>query len=164
MRAGNLLKAGRRNGLATCLVGMWQQPLQTLIRVRSRSAPALSMGAIRRTAPSSPAPSSSPPRATAPARVFRARSSRASYLRFNYRFHQQTGADFFHTRVSPNFTLATADSDLAPLDAQTVGVKGVVDLPVPFARNLHADVAVERYFRSNDLRVSVYSCGLGLLF
>ncbi len=92
------------------------------------------------------------------------RLSRLSYLRFNYRFHQQTGADFFHTQVSPDFTLATADSDLAQLDAQTVGVKGVVDLPVPFARNLRADVAVERYFRSNDLRVSVYSCGLGLLF
>jgi hypothetical protein len=92
------------------------------------------------------------------------RLSRLSYLRLNYRFHQQTGASFFSTRVSPSFKTATADSDLAPLDAQTVGVKGVLDLPVRFARNLHADIAVERYFRSNDLRVSVYSCGLGLLF
>jgi hypothetical protein len=92
------------------------------------------------------------------------RLSRLSYLRLNYRFHRQTGADFFHTSVAPSFTMATADSDLAPLDAQTIGVKGVVDLPVRFARNLHADLAVERYFRSNDLRVSVYSCGLGLLF
>ncbi len=92
------------------------------------------------------------------------RISRLSYLRFNYRFHQQTGPGFFTTRAPPNFTLATADSDLAPLDAQTVGVKGAFDLPVHFARNVHADLAVERYFRSNDLRVSVYSCGLGFLF
>jgi hypothetical protein len=92
------------------------------------------------------------------------RVSRLSYLRLNYRFHRQAGADFFHTRVSPDFTIATADSDLAPLDAHTIGVKGAVDLPVHFARNLHADLAVERYFRSNDLRVSVYSCGIGLLF
>lgn len=92
------------------------------------------------------------------------RLSRLSYLRFNYRYHQQTGPGFFTTRAPPDFTLATADSDLAPLDAQTVGVKGALDLPVSFARNLHADLSVERYFRSNDLRVSVYSCGLGLLF
>ncbi len=86
-------------------------------------------------------------------------------LRFNYRYHTQTGADFFRTSVplgAPIF--ATADSDLAPLHAHTVGVKGTFDFPVPFARTLHADIAVERYFRSNDLRVSVYSCGLGLLF
>jgi len=86
-------------------------------------------------------------------------------LRFNYRYHTQAGADFFRTSVplgAPIF--ATADSDLAPLHAHTVGVKGTFDFAVPFARTLHADVAVERYFRSNDLRVSVYSCGLGLLF
>jgi hypothetical protein len=92
------------------------------------------------------------------------RLSRVSYLRFNYRFHRQTGADFFQTRVAPGFTLATADSDLATLDAHTVGVKGSLDLPVRFARNMHVDLAVERYFRTNDLHVSVYSCGLGFLF
>ena len=86
-------------------------------------------------------------------------------LRFNYRYHTQTGADFFRTSVplgAPIF--ATADSDLAPLHAHTVGVKGTFDFPVSFARTLHADLAVDRYFRSNDLRVSVYSCGLGLFF
>jgi hypothetical protein len=92
------------------------------------------------------------------------RLSRATYLRLNYRFHRQTSADFFATRVAPTFTLATADSDLAAFDAHTVGVKGAVDIPVRFARNLHADLAVERYFRTNDLRVSVYSCGFGFLF
>jgi hypothetical protein len=92
------------------------------------------------------------------------RLSRISYVRFNYRFHRQSGADFFTTRAAPTFTVATADSDLAALDAHTFGVKGSLDLPVRFARTLHADLAVERYFRTNDLRVSVYSCGLGFLF
>ncbi len=92
------------------------------------------------------------------------RLSRISYIRLNYRIHDQTGADFWTTRAAPSFALATADSDLQGLTAQTVGVKGAVDIPVRFARNLHADVSVERYFRSNDLRVSVYSCGFGILF
>ena len=92
------------------------------------------------------------------------RLSRLSYVRLNYRFHRQTGVDFFTTRAAPDFTLATADSDLAALDAHTVGVKVALDVPVRFARSLHVDVAVERYFRSNDLRVSVYSCGFGFLF
>ncbi|MEP7126600.1 MAG: DUF3570 domain-containing protein [Byssovorax sp.] len=86
-------------------------------------------------------------------------------IRFNYRYHTQTGADFFRTSIAlgdPGF--ATADSDLAPLHAHTIGFKGTFDFPVKLARTLHADLAVERYFRSNDLRVSVYSCGLGLLF
>lgn len=86
-------------------------------------------------------------------------------LRFNYRYHTQTGADFFRTSAPLGAPiLATADSDLAPLHAHTVGVKGTFDFPVSFARTLHVDLAVERYFRSNDLRVSVYSCGFGLLF
>ncbi len=86
-------------------------------------------------------------------------------LRFNYRFHTQTGADFFRTSVPLGAPIyATADSDLASLQAHSVGVKGTFDFPVRFARTLRADLAVERYFRSNDLRVSVYSCGLGLLF
>jgi hypothetical protein len=93
------------------------------------------------------------------------RLSSFSRIRFNYRYHTQTGADFFRTSTPLGAPiLATADSDLAPLHAHTIGVKGTFDFPVPFARTLHADLAVERYFRSNDLRVSVFSCGLGLLF
>ena len=92
------------------------------------------------------------------------RVSRFSYLRATYRFHRQTGADFFTTQAPVGFVTATSDSDLAPLDAHTFGLKGALDLPVSFAKNLHLDLAVERYFRTNDLRVSVYSCGLGFLF
>src|SRR6185312_17106476 len=35
------------------------------------------------------------------------RLSRLSYLRLNYRFHHQSGADFFTTLAAPTFTLAT---------------------------------------------------------
>jgi hypothetical protein len=66
--------------------------------------------------------------------------------------------------VAPGFTLATADSDLATFDAQTVGFKVAADVPVRFARGLRFDLGGERYFRSNDLRVNVFSCALGLLF
>ncbi|APR85125.1 Hypothetical protein A7982_10474 [Minicystis rosea] len=86
------------------------------------------------------------------------------YARANYRFHKQTAPTFFTTRATPNFTLATADSDLADLDAHTAGFKIVAEMPVRFAKTLRVDVAAERYFRSNDLRASVLSCGLGLLF
>jgi Protein of unknown function (DUF3570) len=93
------------------------------------------------------------------------RLSSFSRLRLNYRYHTQTGADFFTTLVPTDAPArATADSDLAPLHAHTIGIKGSFDFPVRFAKNLHADLSVERYFRSNDLRVSVISCGLGLLF
>jgi hypothetical protein len=86
------------------------------------------------------------------------------YARLNYRFHTQAAPSFFHARVAPGFTLATADSDLATFDAQTVGFKVAADVPVRFARAVRFDVGAERYFRSNDLRVNVYSCALGLLF
>ncbi|MFT3775227.1 MAG: DUF3570 domain-containing protein [Minicystis sp.] len=92
------------------------------------------------------------------------RFSPSLYARVNYRFHTQTAASFFHTRVAPGFTIATADSDLASLDAQTVGFKIAAEIPVRFAKTLRLDLAAERYFRSNDLRASVVSCGLGLLF
>jgi len=92
------------------------------------------------------------------------RLTRVAYLRLNYRFHNQTGASFYRTQAPPSFKIATADSDLAALDAQTVGFKLTLDVPVRFAKNVRFDVGAERYFRSNDLRVSVYSCGLGFLF
>lgn len=92
------------------------------------------------------------------------RLSRTFRARANYRYHTQTSASFFETSAKPGFTLATADSDLADLQAHTVGIKILAEIPLRFARMLRVDVAAERYFRSNDLRVSVFSCGLGLLF
>jgi hypothetical protein len=87
------------------------------------------------------------------------------YLRANYRVHYQNGVDFFSIRAAPDATLRTADSDLAAFTSQTVGILGAVD--IPFARrirSLHADIGYERYFRSNDLRVNMYTCSVGFLF
>jgi hypothetical protein len=59
----------------------------------------------------------------------------------------------------------SADSDLAGLHAQTVGGGLAIDLDsVGQLRRMHADVGYERYFRSNDLRVNVYTCAVGFGF
>lgn len=92
------------------------------------------------------------------------RVTRSIRARLNYRFHTQTAPSFFHTRVDPGFTYATADSDLADLDAHTIGFKITAEARPRFARLLRFDVGADRYFRSNDLRVSVFSCGLSLFF
>lgn len=92
------------------------------------------------------------------------RISRSFRARVDYRYHTQSAPDFFTTRAEPGYALATADSDLASLHAHTVGFKITADVPVRFAKTLRVDAGAARYFRSNDLRVSVFSCGLSLLF
>jgi hypothetical protein len=88
------------------------------------------------------------------------------YVRFNYRFHYQTGVDFFSIDAPPDAQYRTADSDLAPFHAQTVGLKAALDLPLLHSsvRELHADVGFERYVRSNGLNASIASCSFGLRF
>jgi hypothetical protein len=87
------------------------------------------------------------------------------YLRGNYRLHAQSGVDFFTTRAIDDGRQRTADSDLAPFVAHTVGIKAAMDLRVARQlRNLHLDVGYERYFRTNDLRANVYTCSLGFVF
>jgi hypothetical protein len=87
------------------------------------------------------------------------------YVSALYRFHTQTGVDFFTTLANPNGSLRTADSDLAPLDAQTVGGKVVLDLPPAFSMPaLHFDVGYERYWRTNDLHTNIVTCATGYRF
>jgi hypothetical protein len=81
-----------------------------------------------------------------------------------YRFHDQTGVDFFTTALEPGFDpLAhrTADSDLAPLHAHevmfgvtTVRGRGPLGKWFGSAELLHYD-------RSNDLRILAVSLSLG---
>jgi hypothetical protein len=80
-----------------------------------------------------------------------------------YRIHTQTAASFYVDTPALPARHRTADSDLAAFDAHTVGGKAAMDLPVSFsfARRIHAEVAVERYFRTNDLEMMVYTCELG---
>jgi len=77
-----------------------------------------------------------------------------------------------HLRGGRSSISKTVYPDLAEFWAHTFGMKAALDLPPSLwsaltsmrLRNLHIDLAFERYFRSNDLRVSIYSCGLGLSF
>ncbi|MDB4971500.1 MAG: hypothetical protein JWN44_7189 [Myxococcales bacterium] len=87
------------------------------------------------------------------------------WLRLTYRVHQQNGVSFFTTAASPTATRRTADSDLAPFIAQTFGGAVGVDLRmIPRLRQLYADFSYERYVRTNDLQIDVYSAALGVRF
>ncbi len=87
------------------------------------------------------------------------------YVGALYRFHTQTGAYFFTTLAPDDGTLRVADSDLAPLDSQTVGGKIVVDWPMAGEiRALHLELEVERYVRTNDLQMNILSCATGFRF
>jgi len=87
------------------------------------------------------------------------------YVGGYYRFHTQTGASFFTTLAPDDGTLRVADSDLAPLESHTIGGKMVVDLPlVGRIRAFHFELAVERYFRTNDLQMNIMSCASGFRF
>jgi len=87
------------------------------------------------------------------------------WLRATYRVYQQNGVSFFTTRAAPATGLRTADSDLAPFVAETVGGALGIDLgPTRHVRELHADVGYEYYWRSNDLQVHMITCSFGLRF
>jgi hypothetical protein len=87
------------------------------------------------------------------------------YVGALYRYHTQTGATFFTTLAADNGELRVADSDLAPLDSQTVGGKVVTDFPLAgYLRALHWEAAYERYVRTNDLRMNIVTCATGFVF
>jgi hypothetical protein len=92
------------------------------------------------------------------------------YLRATYRYHYQTGADFFATRFPSNLkpsTIRTADSDLAPFGAHLYGVKLVANLSAWRQvgwRYPEFHLGFERYTRSNDLQVNIYSSGISFRF
>ncbi len=87
------------------------------------------------------------------------------WLRATYRVYQQNGVSFFTTAAPPAAALRSADSDLAPFVAQTFGGAVGVDLRrIPRLRALTADFSYERYVRTNDLHVDIFSIGLGFRF
>ena len=87
------------------------------------------------------------------------------YVGVLYRFHTQTGVDYFTTRAPLTLPFRTADSDLAPLDSQTVGGKVVLDLPLETqVRLLHFELGYERYFRTNNLSMDMVTCATGYRF
>jgi len=93
------------------------------------------------------------------------RLSRVFYLRADYRVHSQNAPAFWMLHANLSDNPRTADSDLASLTAQTVGGAAALDLPLRGGvRELHIDLGYERYFRSNDLRVNIYTCAVGFRF
>lgn len=77
-----------------------------------------------------------------------------AYVRGTYRAYTQSGVDFFTTRGSLSSSARTADSDLGPFDAQTVGARITLDTPSLF-RGAHVDAGFERYWRTDGLAVNV---------
>jgi hypothetical protein len=87
------------------------------------------------------------------------------YVGANYRFHTQSGVEFFSTLADPAAPLRTADSDLGPFVAHTLGGKVALDVPVSGdLRAFHLEVGYDRYFRTNDLQVNVVTCATGYRF
>jgi len=91
------------------------------------------------------------------------------YARVAYRFHHQTGVDFFTTAMpmspAPR-TARTADSDLAPFDAHEVGV-GFAIVPARAPRSLRRFSLVadySHYHRTNDLTIDMFALGVGRTF
>lgn len=88
------------------------------------------------------------------------------YVGGTYRFHTQTGAAFQTPRASLATLLRTADSDLAMLDAHTVGGKIVTDFPLYGGgpKALHVELAFDRYWRDPDMETNVFTCATGFSF
>jgi uncharacterized protein DUF3570 len=93
------------------------------------------------------------------------RLSPVLYIGGLYRFHTQTGPYFFTTLAPVDQTLRTADSDLAPLQSNTIGGKIVADIPLTgLVRTLHLEAEYDRYFRTNDLYMNIVTCAAGFRF
>jgi len=87
------------------------------------------------------------------------------YLSAEYRIHSQRGADFFTVQASAaDHALRTADSDLGTFHAQTLGAAAHWNLATVGAGGAEFSLGYERYFRSNDLWMNVYTCATGFRF
>jgi len=75
------------------------------------------------------------------------------------RVHTQTAARFWGDRFAPDSQRRTGDSDLAALDALTVGLRAALELG-----DWRVDAGYERYSRSNGLRANIATCSLGARF
>jgi hypothetical protein len=92
------------------------------------------------------------------------RFTRYLYARVTYRAHIQKGVDFWTELAPLGDGYRTADSDLQSFTAHTFGAKLALDLPLKRLKSFGLDFAYERYMRSNDLVVNVYSSSVGWQF
>lgn len=88
------------------------------------------------------------------------------YAGATYRFHTQDGASFFSERPPVASLYRTADSDLATLEAHTIGGKLVADFALegPGAKALHVELGFDRYWRDPDLDANIFTCATGFSF
>lgn len=86
------------------------------------------------------------------------------YVRGSYRYHTQTGADFFTTSASAAGGRRTADSDLERLDSHAVGFGLQASFPTDTVGTLEMGASIERYVRSNDLQIGVAMWTTGFRF
>ncbi len=87
------------------------------------------------------------------------------YVAGTYRVHRQERADFFSTLAPRESALfRTADSDLDGLVAKSFGLSAHWNEPLGSLRDTEFSVGYERYVRSNDLDVNVYTCTSGFRF
>lgn len=95
--------------------------------------------------------------------------TRTWLLRASYRFHTQTGVDFFRTSVPLDFDTdqpRTGDSDLQRFDAHEVGggVRIYLEDGPLTDSSRYVDAMYYRYSRSNGLNVDLASIGYGQMF
>ena len=88
------------------------------------------------------------------------------YARGSYRYHHQTGADFFTTQIAMGYDFAalrTSDSDLAPFSANewSLQLAMVRDRAPDAVRGWSLGAEVMRYWRSNDLQITVVALSIG---
>ena len=86
------------------------------------------------------------------------------YVRGNYRFYSQNGAEFFTTEIPAGAAvdqLRTADSDLAPMRAHEYGLELATVRGRGPLRRWSVSAEVFRYTRSNDLTITVAALGVG---
>jgi len=82
----------------------------------------------------------------------------------SYRHHTQTGVFCFTTQTLLVSSYRTADSDLGPLDSDSLGGSAEVTLPTRRHGTLFLTFGYDTYFRTDDLRVSVATWASGLRF
>jgi hypothetical protein len=82
----------------------------------------------------------------------------------NYRHHVQTGVFCFTTLTPLVSSYRTADSDLGPFDADTLGGSVELDLRTASLGTLFLTFGYDHYFRSDGLRVNVATWASGFRF
>src|SRR5262249_35837805 len=91
------------------------------------------------------------------------------YARGSYRFHHQTGVDFYATSFAPSDVVRpeTSDSDLGPFTAHEIGFKLVLlaeRSPWVGLKRSFIEASYYHYWRTNDLAVNWLALAFGRKF